>query len=83
MVLLAITMGSCSLSGLFISPLNSATGLGIATINCAVAVGQLTWAAAQPLCDLLAERYGAARVIAAGSLPGRERNAAGRGARRR
>ena len=66
--ILAITMGSRSVFGLFISPLNSATGLGIATISFAVAMSQLTWGAAQPLAGLLADRYGAARVIAAGSL---------------
>ena len=66
--LLAITMGSRSVFGLFISPLNSATGLGIATISFAVAVSQLTWGTAQPFCGMLADRYGAARVIAAGSL---------------
>jgi predicted MFS family arabinose efflux permease len=66
--LLAVTMGSRSVFGLFISSLNSATGLGIATISFAVAVSQLTWGAAQPLTGLLAERYGAARIIAAGSL---------------
>jgi MFS family permease len=68
--LLAVTMGSRTVFGLFISPLNSATGLGIATISFAVAVSQLTWGAAQPLTGLLAERYGAARVIAAGCLLG-------------
>jgi len=67
-LLLAITMGSRTVFGLFISPLNSATGLGIATISFAVAVSQLTWGAAQPLVGVLAERYGAARVIVAGSL---------------
>ena len=66
--LLAITMGSRSVFGLFLSPLNSATGLGIATISFAVAVSQLTWGAAQPFCGLVAERYGAARVIFAGTL---------------
>jgi predicted MFS family arabinose efflux permease len=66
--LLAVTMGSRTVFGLFISPLNSATGLGIATISFAVAVSQLTWGTAQPLAGMLAERYGAARVIAAGSL---------------
>lgn len=67
-MLLAITMGSRSVFGLFISPLNSATGLGIATISFAVAISQLTWGAAQPFCGMLAERFGTARVIVAGSL---------------
>src|SRR5512134_1478705 len=66
--LLAITMGSRSVFGLFISPLNTATGLGIATISFAVAVSQLTWGLAQPLVGMAAERHGAARVIVAGSL---------------
>jgi predicted MFS family arabinose efflux permease len=66
--LLAITMGSRSVLGLFLSPLNSATGLGIATISFAVAVSQLTWGAAQPFCGMLAERYGPARVIFAGTV---------------
>ena len=67
-LLLAITLGSRTVFGLFISPINSATGLGIATISFAVAVSQLTWGAAQPFAGMLAERYGAARVIVAGSL---------------
>jgi predicted MFS family arabinose efflux permease len=66
--LLAVTMGSRSVFGLFLSPLNSATGLGVATISFAIAVSQLTWGAAQPFCGMLAERYGAARVILAGTL---------------
>jgi MFS family permease len=66
--MLAITMGTRSVFGLFLSPLNSATGLGIATISFAVAVSQLTWGAAQPFCGMLTERYGPARVIAVGSL---------------
>jgi predicted MFS family arabinose efflux permease len=67
-VLLAVTMGSRSVFGLFLSPLNSATGLGVATISFAVAFSQLTWGAAQPFCGTLAERYGPARVIFAGTL---------------
>jgi predicted MFS family arabinose efflux permease len=67
-LLLAVTMGSRTVFGLFISPLNSATGLGIAAISFAIAVSQLTWGLAQPLVGVLAERHGAARVIVAGSL---------------
>jgi len=66
--LLAVTTGPRSVFGLFISPLNSATGLGIAAISLAVALSQLAWGAAQPFCGILAERYGAARVIFAGGL---------------
>jgi predicted MFS family arabinose efflux permease len=66
--LLAVTMGSRSVFGLFLSPLNSATGIGIAAISFAVAVSQLAWGVAQPFCGMLTERYGPARVIAAGSL---------------
>ena len=68
--LLALTMGSRSVVGLFLSPLNSATGLGMATLSFAVALSQLTWGAAQPFCGMLAERYGAARIIFAGTLLG-------------
>jgi predicted MFS family arabinose efflux permease len=66
--LIAITMGSRSVVGLFLSPLNSSTGLGVATISFAVAVSQLTWGVAQPFCGMLAERFGAARIILAGLL---------------
>jgi predicted MFS family arabinose efflux permease len=68
--LLALTMGSRSVVGLFLSPLNSATGLGMATLSFAVALSQLTWGAAQPFCGMLAERYGAARIIFVGTLLG-------------
>ena len=35
-------------TGFFASPINTATGLGIVSISCALAVGQFTWGAAQP-----------------------------------
>lgn len=66
--LLAVTMGTRSVFGLFLSPLNSATGLGVATISFAIAVSQLTWGVAQPFAGMLAERIGAARVILGGTL---------------
>lgn len=66
--LMAITMGSRSSFGLFVAPLNAATGLGLVTISFAVAVNQLLWGLAQPFVGLVAERHGSARVIAAGGL---------------
>lgn len=67
-LLLAITMGSRAAFGLFVSPLNTATGLGLITISLAGAMSQLAWGAAQPLVGALAERAGPARVIACGGL---------------
>ena len=66
--LLAITMASRASFGLFVSPINTATGLGIATISFAVALSQLAWGIAQPVVGALADRYGAARLIACGAL---------------
>jgi predicted MFS family arabinose efflux permease len=66
--LFAIAMGVRSAFGLFISPLNSATGLGIAAISFALAVSQLVGGIAHPAVGLLAERFGAVRVIAIGGV---------------
>ncbi|HRP23372.1 MAG TPA: MFS transporter [Thauera sp.] len=66
--LMAITMGSRSSFGLFVAPLNAATGLGLVTISFAVALNQLLWGVAQPFVGLIADRHGSARVIAVGGL---------------
>jgi len=64
--ILMVTMGARQSLGLFISPLNTSTGLGIATISLALAVAQFTWGAVQPVAGAMADRYGAARVLVAG-----------------
>ena len=66
--ILMITMGSRQTTGLFISPINTATGLGIVSISFALAVGQLMWGVAQPVFGAVADKYGASRVIIAGAL---------------
>jgi MFS family permease len=63
---LMITMGARQSIGLFVSPLNTATGLGIANISLALAIGQFVWGAVQPLAGAVADRYGPGRVIAVG-----------------
>jgi len=65
---LLVTMGARQSLGLFISPLKSSTGLGIATISLALAVGQLMWGVIQPIAGAVADRYGPARVLVAGLL---------------
>src|SRR5208282_4266178 len=47
--MLMITMGSRQTIGLFIAPLNAATGLGIVAISLAAAIGQFTWGLGQPV----------------------------------
>jgi MFS family permease len=66
--LLMITMGTRQTQGLFLSPLNTSTGLGIATISLAMAIGQFVWGAVQPLAGAIADRYGPARVLVGGIL---------------
>lgn len=62
----ALTMGTRQSLALFIGPLNSATGLGLAAISLAFAIGQLAWGLTQPIAGALADRLGAGRVLAVG-----------------
>ncbi len=66
--LLMITMGARQSQGLFVSPINTATGLGIANISFAMAIGQFVWGAVQPIAGAVADRYGPGRVLAAGAI---------------
>ena len=66
--LLMVTMGTRQTMGLFISPINSSTGLGIVSISFALAVGQFMWGVAQPIAGAFADRYGPGRVLAVGVI---------------
>ena len=66
--IMMLTMGARQTMGLFLSPLNTATGLGIASISLALAVGQLMWGVAQPIFGAVADRYGSMRVIIIGAF---------------
>jgi predicted MFS family arabinose efflux permease len=66
-VLIAVTTGTRQSLGLFVRPL-AATGLGIATVSLALAVGQFFWGVAQPAFGILADRIGTRRVVVIGGL---------------
>jgi len=66
--IMMITMGARLTTGLFLSPLNTATGLGVASISFVMAVAQLMWGAAQPVFGAVADKYGPGRVIALGGV---------------
>jgi len=66
--ILAITMGARQSLGLFIAPISASTGLGIASISLALAIGQFTWGAIQPIAGAVADRYGPGTVLLGGLL---------------
>ena len=66
--ILMITMGSRTTTGLFVSPLNTATQLGIVKISFAMAIGQFVWGATQPIFGAIADKYGSTRVVIAGAI---------------
>ena len=62
----ALTMGTRQTMGLFLSSLNTSTGLGIGSISLAFAFGQLWWGLTQPFAGAMADRVGAGRVLVTG-----------------
>ena len=62
----ALTTGTRQALALFLSPLNTSTGLGLASISLAFAFGQLWWGLAQPFAGAMADRVGAGRVVLVG-----------------
>ena len=52
----ALTMGTRQTMGLFMSPMNTATGLGVGSISLAFAFGQLWWGLTQPFAGAIADR---------------------------
>jgi predicted MFS family arabinose efflux permease len=67
-VVLAVAIGSRGSLGLFVGPINSASGFGAASVSLAVAMSALAWGVAQPVCGLLVRRIGAPRLLAGGGL---------------
>src|SRR5437667_12898801 len=64
----ALIFGVRQSVALFIGPLNSATGLGIASISLAFACAQLMWGITPPIAGAVADKYGTGRVIAIGAV---------------
>ncbi|MDQ3261223.1 MAG: MFS transporter [Pseudomonadota bacterium] len=66
--ILMVTMGARQSLGLFVSPLNTSTGLGITTISLALAIAQLMWGVIQPVAGAVADRHGPAKVLICGLM---------------
>ena len=63
--ILAVSTGIRQTFGLFISPINSTTGMGITAISFALAIGQFAWGAIQPFAGAIADRHGPRTVLVA------------------
>ncbi|MFC3550236.1 MFS transporter [Lysobacter cavernae] len=66
--MLMVTMGIRQSMGLFVKPIGQSTGLGIAQISFALAVGQFVWGAVQPVFGALADQRGPGRVLVGGGV---------------
>jgi len=64
----AVAFGLRNCMGLFISPINSHTALGYATISFAFAVMHLMWGVSQPVAGALSDRWGPRPVLLGGAL---------------
>src|SRR5262245_61904860 len=64
----ALIFGVRQSVALFIGPINTSTGLGIASISLAFACAQLMWGVTQPIAGAFADKYGTGRVIAVGGV---------------
>jgi predicted MFS family arabinose efflux permease len=65
---LMVTVGVRLSLGLYVSPINTATGIGITGISFAMAVSQFVWGASQPVFGAIADRYGPAGSLFGGAV---------------
>ena len=63
-----ISFGPRSTFGFFLTPMDAAHGWGRDQFGLALAIEMLLWGAGQPFAGALADRFGAAWVLAAGAL---------------
>lgn len=66
--MLMITMGVRQTTGLFLQPIHQSTGVGIAAISFALAIGQFVWGAVQPVFGAIADKHGSTRILMAGGI---------------
>jgi MFS family permease len=63
-----LSTGTRHTFGLFLRPMTETFGWGREVFALAIALQNLVWGLSQPLTGMLADRYGAGRVLAAGGL---------------
>ncbi len=67
-VVMGLALGARHVQGLFMLPVTMDRGWSRETFAIALAVQNLTWGVVQPFTGMIADRYGSAKVIAAGMV---------------
>ncbi len=63
-----LSFGPRSVLGLFLAPMTEARGWNREVFALAIAIQNLLWGAGQPFAGMIADKYGTARVLAAGAV---------------
>ena len=63
----ALSMGIRSSFGLFLPPMTEDLGIGYEAFAFSIALQQIFWGLSQPLAGMIADKFGAARVLVAGA----------------
>lgn len=67
-VIVGVAMGLRQVMGLYLPPMTAALGIGVEPFSTAMAVANLIWGIGAVFAGLVADRYGAGRVIVGGTL---------------
>lgn len=67
-LILMLSLGTRQSFGLFLQPLSSSNGWGREIFAFAIAMQNLVWGLAQPFSGMIADKYGAGRVLAVGAI---------------
>jgi len=67
-LILMVMSGVREVRGLLLTPIAQKNGLDIETVSLILAIAQLVWGAAQPLCGILADKIGFTKVMLIGAV---------------
>src|SRR5262245_63743872 len=67
-LIVAIAMGLRQVMGLYLTPMTKDLGIGREPFSTAMAVANLVWGLGAVFAGIVADRYGAARVVVAGTI---------------
>jgi predicted MFS family arabinose efflux permease len=67
-LIVGVAMGLRQVMGLYLPPMTAALGIGVEPFSTAMAVANLIWGIGAVFAGLIADRYGAGRVVVGGTL---------------